>query len=187
MAPKTWNPLRLNVPDFVREGASLSGEWPAVALARFAEGSTDRPASGWAPVRWQLRGERRAVRGAEPESWVHLAVDAQAQLTCQRCLQPVAISLQVDRWFLFVGSEHAAAALDADRDEDVLVASRGFDTREWIEDELLLALPIVPMHDTCPRPLPQASEAPSNEEAPEAPHPFAALGALKARSGQGEP
>jgi uncharacterized protein len=51
-----------------------------------------------------------------------------------------------------------------------------------VEDELLLALPIVPMHERCPMPLPMAAdEAPATEET-DRPHPFAALAALKGKT-----
>jgi uncharacterized protein len=46
-----------------------------------------------------------------------------------------------------------------------------------LEDELLLSLPLVPMHVDCPVPLPPAvADQPAEEGAP---HPFAALAALK--------
>ena len=48
--------------------------------------------------------------------------------------------------------------------------------RELIEDELLLAMPIVPRHEVCPEPLvATVDELPDDP----APNPFAALAALK--------
>lgn len=123
--------------------------------------------------------------GALPQWWLRLQVQAEAQHTCQRCLMPMAVSLSIDRWTQFVRDEAEAAALDAEQEEDVLVASRAFDAREWVEDELLLALPIVPMHEACPAPVRMRDEL---EELPtRAPdeHPFAALAALKRTSGTG--
>ena len=78
--------------------------------------------------------------------------------------------------------EATAAELDADSDEDVLVLSRSFDLREWVEDELLLALPIVPLHDPeCPAPLPlPADELPEAVAEEGRPSPFAVLQSLKA-------
>jgi uncharacterized protein len=181
MAAKPWNPLRLDLPSFAREGAHLSGEWAAADLPRFADGAT--PASDWPAVRWALQGECRERLGAEPALWVRLQLQAQASLTCQRCLKPAALPLSVDRWFHFVRDEEQAAELDVDSEEDVLVASPRFDCREWAEDELLLELPLVPMHDTCPEPLRLVAE----QELAEAPakNPFAALAALKRHSGTG--
>ena len=52
------------------------------------------------------------------------------------------------------------------------------DVLELIEDELILALPLVPRHEPhCPVPLAAPEGAVS--AAPEEPHPFAALAALR--------
>ena len=93
-----------------------------------------------------------------------------------RCLQPVALDLEVLRPLRFVADETTAAALDADSDDDVLVASRNLDLHELVEDELLLALPLVPKHERCQRNLPMAV---GDVAAEPAPNPFAALAALK--------
>lgn len=179
MNSKAWNPLRLDVPAFARAGEPIEGHWPAAELPRLAEvGAAESPASGWAAVRWQLSGEERPVLGGEPEVWLQLRVDAEAWPTCQRCLQAVRMPLQVDRAFRFVRDEAQAAALDAELDDDVLVLSRAFDVREWVEDELLLALPIVPLHEACPEPLPLPADEPA-EQVEARPNPFAALQVLK--------
>jgi uncharacterized protein len=86
--------------------------------------------------------------------------------------------LALDRWLRFVEDEAQAAELDAELDDDVLALPRWLDLVELIEDELLLALPLVPRHAVCPVPLPMALEA-ETAPAEEAPHPFAALAALK--------
>lgn len=182
MNAKTWNPLRLDVQAFARAAEAIEGQWPVTELPRLAEvAAAEAPAEHWPAVRWQLDGEERPVRGGEPEVWLHLRVAAQASPTCQRCLKPVQLPLQVDARFRFVRDEATAAELDADSDEDVLVLSRSFDVREWVEDELLLALPIVPLHEPdCPEPLPLAADEDTPEPAAaERPHPFAVLQSLK--------
>lgn len=171
---------KLDVQAFAHEGASLEGEWPAVELPRLADAAAaEAPASAWPAVHWSLEGEERARRAAEPQIWLHLTAEAEVSLTCQRCLQPVHEHLQLERSILFVRSEDEAASLDPDSEDDVLALPRHLDAKELIEDELLLALPLVPRHDLCPQPLP----TPTEEEAPveEKPNPFAALQALKKR------
>ncbi|MFG5406757.1 DUF177 domain-containing protein [Piscinibacter sakaiensis] len=102
-------------------------------------------------------------------------------LTCQRCLQAVEVDLAVARAFRFVADEDRAAAEDMDADEEVLATTRSLDLPALVEDELLLALPLVPRHDgACPQPLPQAAAASAQEEAPRQ-RPFEALAALKGR------
>ena len=106
-------------------------------------------------------------------------------MECQRCLGPVCAELQVDRAFRFVADEATAIAEDVETEEDLLVLTRHLDLAELVEDELLLALPLVPRHDVCPDPLPLTS-SPADEAAEDAevpPHPFAALAGLKARGG----
>jgi uncharacterized protein len=179
MKPRAFVPEKLDLAAFAHEGAHLEGEWPAASLARLAEsGAPEAPASGWRAVQWRLQGESRQPKGSAEQAWLHVTADAQVELTCQRCLQPVGARVDVDRWIRFVGTEAEAAALDADSDDDVLALPRHLDARELIEDELLLALPLVPRHESCPEPLPQAEEA-DEPVAQERPNPFAALAALK--------
>lgn len=182
---RPFDPLALDVERFAQVGHRLQGEWPAAELARWSQDGPT-PSAAWLPVRWHIEGRLRAVSGGESEVWLDLRVQAQAHLSCQRCLGPVAVPLVVEGSYRFVRDEALAAELDADSEEDVLVLSRRFDVRAWIEDELLLAQPLVPMHEVCPEPLPMPVQAEATEAAPEAderPHPFAVLQQLKRREG----
>ena len=181
MKPRAFVPEKLDLAAFIHDGASLEGEWPAVSLERLADSAApEAPAKDWPVVRWSLAGEIRQPKGAKAQSWLHLTADAQVSLTCQRCLKPVVEQVDIDRWIRFVDTEAEAAALDADSDDDVLAMPRHLDARELIEDELLLALPLVPRHEACPEPLPLGDAAESaDEEEAERPNPFAALAALK--------
>jgi len=185
MPAKIWNPLRLDVPAFAREAGQIEGAWPAQELPRFASaGAPEAPVVDWADVRWELKGEQRAVQGGAAEVWLHCSIQAEVHPTCQRCLQPVALTVGVSRWFRFVSDEVQAAELDAYSEHDVLVWSRAFDAKEWIEDELLLELPIVPLHESCPKPLPMpAPDLEEVVEVEERPHPFALLQGLKDKGG----
>jgi len=130
------------------------------------------------------------VRGGQPELWLHLSLNTTVLRTCQRCLQPVALPMAVERDFLFAPTEAQAQAWDAERDDaDVLVLSPSFNLLELLEDELLLALPLVPRHDTCPQPLvaPMGEPAAQGEGPESSPNelerdnPFAILAQLKRR------
>lgn len=181
MKPRAFVPEKLDLAAFARDGASLEGEWPATSLERLADSAApEAPASGWPALRWSLHGEIRQPKAAKPQTWLHLTAHAQVALTCQRCLQAVQEQVEVDRWIRFVDTEAEAAALDADSDDDVLALPRHLDARELIEDELLLALPLVPRHEVCPEPLAHADGEPeSDEQEDERPNPFAKLAALK--------
>ena len=114
-----------------------------------------------------------------PVLWLHLIASTELPVVCQRCLTPVIEPLDVDRWFRFVADEAAALAEDDDCEEDLLALEPRPDLLDVLEDELLMALPLVPMHDTCPIDAPALAPASEPEQASERPHPFAALAGLK--------
>lgn len=177
MTSRDFDPLGIDVTAFAKAGGELGGRWPVEQLERLAacvEAGAREAMAG--DVAWQARGELRTLRGAENQVWLHLSASTRLPLECQRCLRPVETALEVNRDFLFVHGEDAAAQLDTDSDDDVLALTRSLDLRELIEDELLLALPLVPRHEVCPEPL----RAPVDDEPlEEKPNPFAALAGLK--------
>jgi uncharacterized protein len=174
MSKRTPDTRRLDVAAACAAGLSLAGDWPLAALDRLVDG--ELPGSTDAAVTWAAQFEQRPAPGSGPQRWLHVQCAASIRRECQRCLQAVVLPLAIDRSLRFVDDEATAAALDADSEEDVLVASRQFDLEALVEDELLLAMPLVPMHETCPQPL--TGPAPEVNEAPRA-KPFAALAALK--------
>ena len=183
MKSRAFVPEKLDVAALAHDAAELAGEWPAASLERLADAAApEAPATGWPALKWALRGEMRQPKGGKAQTWLHLTASGQVALTCQRCLKPVHEDIDIDRWIRFVDTEAEAAALDVDSDDDVLALPRHLDARELIEDELLLALPLVPRHEVCPDPLP----VPADEDLPEEyelPNPFAKLAALKRRDG----
>ena len=178
MKARVHDPARLDVAAFAADGARLDGIWPGAALPRLAESQALPQDEAAAEVAWHCAGERRPVAGGEPELWLHLVAHTEVWLTCQRCLQPLRDTLQVDCRLRFVRGEAQAEALDAESEDDVLALSRALDLRELVEDELLLALPLVPRHDACTPPRPAD---PGDDAAPA--RPFAALQRLKADRG----
>jgi len=181
MKPRAFVPEKLDLAAFARDSGSLEGDWPAASLERLADSAAlEAPAREWPAVHWHLRGEIRQPKGGKVQTWLQVTAEAQVALTCQRCLKAVEEQIDIDRWIRFVDTEAEAAELDADSDDDVLALPRHLDARELIEDELLLALPLVPRHEACPEPLPHADDEPvADEEEAERPNPFAALAALK--------
>ena len=184
MAVREFDPFRLDVEAFAKDGASLEGRWPLAQLDRLAELALADPdltldAAAGREVAWQVRGELRVLRGGDSQIWLHVNAHTELPLECQRCLKPVEAAVKVERNFLFVRGEDAAAQIDADSEDDVLALSRALDLRELIEDELLLALPLVPRHEVCLSPLPMAVADDEAGAAEAPPHPFAGLAALK--------
>jgi uncharacterized protein len=170
---------RLDVRAFAEDAAELSGPTPLTALERLA--SEARSSVEGREVTWTAEGELHNAGHLQPEVWLHLHAQAGLPMTCQRCMEPVEVPLEVDRSFRFVADETTAAAEDEDSEEDLLVLSSTFDLLGLLEDELLMEVPVVPRHDVCPVPVPMSSAGAAYEEAPEKPNPFAALKALKTR------
>lgn len=175
------DPRALDVMALCKAAGTLQGQWPLAAMARLGEslcGASDGTAT------WQARGWLAPVLGGEAEVWLELQGSAEVPLECQRCLQPMSERLAVQRRFRFVRTEDEAARLDEESEDDVLALPARLDLQALLEDELILALPIVPRHGTCPLPLPLPTAEPLEEEAP-APNPFAALAALRRPPGGG--
>ncbi|MBA4178351.1 MAG: hypothetical protein C0505_17605 [Leptothrix sp. (in: Bacteria)] len=171
------DPQAIDVLSLCKASGTLAGQWPLAELRRLSDSFC---ATSDASARWQAHGWLVPVPGGEPEIWLELQGTAEVPLQCQRCLQPLTESLQVRRRFRFVRSEDEAERLDEECEDDVLALPPRLDLRALLEDELILALPIVPRHEVCPDPLPLPAEDTAAEEAP-APNPFAALAALRGR------
>jgi len=173
------DPHRLDVGTFAAAGGELAGDWPADRLTRLVAASL-APEDGTArpPIGWRANGKRRVLEGAGPQPSLSIGADTEVTLECQRCLQPMRVSLHAERRLFFVDGEEAAAALDFESDDDVLALTPALDLADLIEDELLLALPLVPRHEQCPEPLPRAfvEDDPATDPAD---NPFAVLAALK--------
>ena len=104
---------------------------------------------------WQAAGfiqQELQDNGTEgPQPYLRLAVHGGAWLTCQRCLAPYEQAFNADATFRIVQTEEEADEFPLDDDEvEVIVGSRHFDLVDLIEEELLLALPLVPKHEVCP-------------------------------------
>lgn len=183
MKPRAHDPLRLDVAALAAEGGVLEGRWPGDQLPRLAQTTTPPQDIAPADVAWRVEGRRVPVTGGEPEVWLDISARTPVWLTCQRCLRPFESPIEIDQALRFVRGEAEAEALDAELEVDVLALPRALDLRELVEDELLLALPLVPRHEVCPSPL-TFSAGPLDEVAePERENPFAALQSLKGRRG----
>ena len=183
-SPVQWNPARFDARAFAQAEAQLQqsstlGQWPR--LLAEAHGLDDEAVQGL-PLAWAIRGEcRPAPAGAEPQVWLHVAAKLALPLRCQRCLGPVPADLQVDRWFRFVADEATAEIEDEDCEEDVLALEPKPSVLDLIEDELLMYLPLMVMHDQIPDPLaaPGGPAAADPDDVPVKKNPFEVLQALK--------
>ena len=185
-----FNLYDLDIKKFAQDGARASGE---LNLADFARVCHDLPTDTARPlptVQWTAQGLWRNVLGQTVpytqsevmgQPWLHLAIHTTVERHCQRCLQTLVLPVAIDRAYRFVADEATASAQDEDSLEDVLVWDRHFDLHALLEDEILLDLPLIPMHEVCPS---LGSAAPAITAEGAAPpsgdtrQPFAALGDL---------
>lgn len=151
-----------------QQGRTLTGRVALDGLSRLAPSLA---AAGDAEYRvaFYLDGERRAVASG------HVAAELVVQ--CQRCLEPMVIVVDSDFALAFVRGLDEAARLPG-RYEPVVAEDGWVRPLDLVEDELLLALPPVPLHEDggCGAPVAPDRGRPSPNDAP---NPFVALAALR--------
>lgn len=175
-----------HLPRVLLDAPALAGREHALVQWRVHAEWRDPPAA--VAAAWRALGGTRAA--VPRQLWLRVQAHGALPLVCQRCLEPYWEPVQLDRWFRFVADEATALAEDDTCEEDLLVRQGPrFDLRTLVEDELLLAAPLVPRHGACPHPLPLAhgdrlhTDGPAADDdgaPPAAPRrPLAALAALK--------
>ena len=151
---------------------SFAGELPVAAMPRLCGA---------------LAGSEGAVRyeldfGRDEFGTAYLDVRVQAPLTllCQRSLEPFVLPMAVDTRLGLIKVERDEAALPPGC-EPLLVSEDGrLSLSEVIEDELLLALPLVPVNPDSRLPDEVIDPGPKDASGPEqAENPFAVLRELK--------
>ncbi len=105
------------------------------------------------------------------------AVGARVVMICQRCLEPVVVRLDSEVSLCVITTEAQANQLP-DLFEPLTVNDEQVSVIDLVEDELLLALPVVTMHNRCESPVIQGS-AVSEAASSQRQSPFAVLKKLK--------
>ena len=156
---------------FASQGSLLEGDLNLLGSSRLA----DALAGADSPVHYIVRGHS----GDRGELLIDLAISGTVALCCQRCLQPFDFDLDVDATFELRESLNDDVLMQEDLEDDsrdYLSVSRSMDLVSLIEDEVLLALPPVPKHESC--------VPPDMRHDPEAASPFGVLLHLKGQSGK---
>jgi uncharacterized protein len=106
---------------------------------------------------------------------LHLKVRGRLVMHCQRCLAEVGFDGVIDNRLLLIPPDAEWPEEDLESDDfDAIPANRELSVMSLVEDEVLLALPIVPRHAEC-QPLVETRAAEEESE----PSPFAVLAGLK--------
>jgi uncharacterized protein len=168
----------LHIAAFAKGQGTHAGEERLSRFERLLEQS--QGIGGETLVSYSVQGDMRLDAAGGEEPWLHLSAHATVALVCQRCLGPVDQEISFERDFRFVASEALAEVEDEESEEDVLVVSKAFNLLELIEDELLMATPLVSKHEVCPTQVKLQAADPEFAELPqEKPNPFAVLQQLK--------
>lgn len=178
--PDTAAPPVVDIRAFAFAASRIGGETELSHFERLVDEAQGD--ASLCTVRWSVQGEMRAGSSGSLEPWLHLVAGASIPLTCQRCLGPVDTVLDIERSFRFVETEALADEQDEESEEDVLVLSADFSLANLIEDEFLLALPLIPRHDSCPSSVQLSAQDPGFEQMESARrNPFAALAVLSGK------
>ncbi len=162
-------PGRVDVAREVQARRVYEGSLPLGSLRRLV-GSL---ATDEGSVRYRVAFTQDAL-GA---SCIELHVEAGLSLVCQRSLEVFKLQLKIDQRLGVIAGETEEASLPADC-EPLLAPDGEVSIAEVIEDELILALPVVPLKPGTPLQwIDPASTEPVDDS--EADNPFAVLGTLK--------
>lgn len=160
--PATIRPLKL-----ARQQGKLKGYMPLKQLPTLVADCVDDGGNLEADLRLDMQGRWPVMEGT---------IRADVKLTCQRCLEPVDISLNAGIALGFSQSEEALEQLP-DSLEPYLLEEEEIPLADVLEQELILTLPIVAYHAQC-----QSADyqgAPAEVSDPEKPNPFKVLEHLK--------
>ncbi len=112
-------------------------------------------------------------------AYLGLRLEAELPLLCQRSLEVFALPVSLDERLGLIADERDEAALPPGY-EPLLVTDGMIDLAAVIEDELILAIPVVPMKDDAPLEWKDSTDVQTPEVQPV--NPFAVLAGLKKKS-----
>lgn len=128
--------------EFASAGATQQGVWPLRDFPRLR----DMLAADAGEVKYQISG----VRDERGRPSLRLAVTGTLSLRCQRCLEPMPFEVNTDETLVLAATLAEIHAEPGDTNApDRVVAGKEMSLRDLIEDELILAVPYAPRHESC--------------------------------------
>ncbi len=136
-------PLHIDPLQLAGAGELLSGEVALAAMRRLTPSLHSKEGTLEVTLEFGLDPERIP--------YLHGQVHGKLILTCQRCMQPMDFTVDLDTSLGLVSSPAEADALPGHY-ESLMVGAEPVVLLDIIEDELLLYLPLVPKHpeSQCP-------------------------------------
>ena len=169
--------LFVDTYELTRSEKPVQGQPPLHEFSRFA---ADLPPQSDGSAECSVTGTRNALG----QQFLDVRVTATPIVQCQRCMGELSYSLDVSSRLHVVETE---AELDAEDDPEAspdewvepVLASTHLDVLALIEDELILGLPYVPMHEKCSTEALAQAQPSHDYDEPAEPSPFAVLSQLK--------
>jgi len=176
--------MSADVPGFVPESVDA---WRAVTANRIYQADVPldrftRLLGSLADAEGRCRFRLEFGRDALGAASIDLTAEADLPLVCQRSLQRFVQPVRVEQKLGLLRSEREEKAL-APETEPVLVPADGMlNLLDLVEDELILALPVVPLSPRDPEADADNTPEPDDGDDEQRVNPFAALAALKQKS-----
>jgi uncharacterized protein len=128
--------------EFASAGSNLQGVWRVSDFPRLR----DLLATHEGEVVYEVDG----VRDARGRPSLRVGVSGTLGLRCQRCLEALPFEVRSDVTLVLAGTQAEIDAEPVDvNSPDRVVAAKEMPVRDLLEDELLLALPYAPRHESC--------------------------------------
>lgn len=163
-------PVSVDAWRMVAAQRTFQGSLPVASLARLAEAVAEPTGT----VEYDVEFGRDDLGVA----FIALRARTELQLTCQRTLETFALPVAIDTRLGLIVREEEEAGLPPGY-EPLLLESAELAPADVIEDELLLALPLIPVKPGLEESDMNWSTGPDDEPEPARPNPFAALDRLK--------
>ena len=149
--------LTINNLEFAQKQQEIADSFAPFSLNRLSETlALEGESAHLAAINFTITGDFKRFR--QPS--LHLHIKSQLPVICQRCLDEMLIHLDLS--FDYLLSDKVVNELEDNDETDWLEINSEMDVRELIEDELLLAMPIAPVHETsCSKQSMQSGEKPN--------------------------
>lgn len=129
----------IDSPDFAANGRQIDAQVPFAELPRLQ----DVLDSSLGNLHYLLQGGTDDL--GRPV--LDVSIDGRCQLRCQRCLQGLDYAIQHQARLLLCDQASLDVLDDEEEEFDGILADAHLDVLALLEDEILLNLPIAPMHD----------------------------------------
>lgn len=134
----------INNFEFASKLLEIHGKIAISQLPRLSESLDVSDYDAVGELAYQLRG----AKDAQGKAMLVLHVDGVLEVLCQRCLDKMQLPVDVHVDFLVVEDENDIPPPEEEGDEiDYLVAEPKMSVWQLVEDEVMLALPLAPMHE----------------------------------------